>query len=61
MLDEQCWNLGNYLQERGISYFLALRLFQVFTGPSFQIKLHLLSTVLLNGIQRSLGALKPVS
>ena len=34
MLDEQCQNLGNYLQVRRISYFSTLRLFQVFTLSS---------------------------
>ena len=36
----------------------SLRLFQMFTGPLFQIKLHLLSTVWLSGFQSSLEALK---
>ena len=31
------------------SYFLALRSFRMFTGPLFQIKLHLLNIVLLSG------------
>ena len=32
--------------------------FQMFTGPLFQMKLHLLSTVLLSVFQSSMGALK---
>ena len=47
-----------YLQVRHASYFWALSSFQMCTGPLFQIKLHLLSTVSLSGFQSSLGALK---
>ena len=51
-------NLENHLQVRQTSYFWALWSFQMFTGPLFQIILHLLSTALLSGFQSSLGALK---
>ena len=42
-----------YLQVWCTSPFWALRSFQMFTGPKFQVKLHLLSTVLLSGFQSS--------
>ena len=42
----QCQTLGKYLQVQR-----NLRAFQMFTGPLFQIKLHLLSTVLLSRFQ----------
>ena len=40
-----------YLKVRRKSYPWALRSFQIFTGPLFQIELHLLRTALLNGFQ----------
>ena len=49
----QLLKLGKYLQVRRTSYFSALRSFQIFTCPSFQIKLHLLSSVLFSGVQSS--------
>ena len=51
-------NDEKYLQMRHISYFELYGHFRCFTGPLFQIKLHLLSTVLLGGSQSSLAALK---
>ena len=41
-----------------MSYFWALRLFQMLTDPLFQVKLHLLSNVLLSIFHGSPGALK---
>ena len=51
-----------YLQVRRISYLWALRslLCFMFTGHLFQIKLHLLSAVLLSGFQSSPGAYAPL-
>ena len=50
--------LGKYLQVRGASYLCALRPFQIFAGPLFEIKLYSSSTALLSGFQSSPGALK---
>ena len=41
-------NKGKYLLVRRTSYFWAIWSFRVFTGPLFQIKLHLLRAVILN-------------
>ena len=55
----QCQILGKkYLQIQCTSYFRASLSLQMFTGPLFQIKLHLLWAVLLSGFQSSTGALK---
>ena len=57
-MDTQFQKLENeYLQVRHTSYFSALSSVQMFTGPLFKIKLHLLSVVLLNWFQSVLGAL----
>ena len=45
-----------YLYVPHASFFWALWSFQMFTGPSFQIKLHLQSSVSLSGFQSSWGA-----
>ena len=44
-----------YLQVPHKHYFQALQSFQMFTAPLFEIKLHLLSAVLLGGFQSSTG------
>ena len=54
----QCKKLGKYSKVQRTSNFWALRSFEMFAGPLFQIKLHLLSTALLSGFQSSTGALK---
>ena len=50
----------NIYSVQHISYFLALRSFQMFIGPLFQIKLHLLSTVLLSGFNTTVYNTKPI-
>ena len=49
----QYQKLRKHLQLQCKSYFLPSWSFQIFTGPSFQIKLHLLSTLWLSGFQSS--------
>ena len=49
-------NYEKYLEVRSTSYFLALRLFRMFIGPLFQMKLRILSAVLLSEFQSSPGA-----
>ena len=56
----QCKKLGKYLHAWCTTYFWALQSFKMCTGPLFQIKLHLLCFVLLNGFQSSPGALKSI-
>ena len=53
-------NWEKYLLSTGPMYklLLSFAVNSYLTGPLFQIKLHLLSTVLLNGFQSSPGALK---
>ena len=53
--------LEKYLQFWCTGSFQILQSFWMFTGPLFQIKLHLPNTVLLNGFQYSPGALKSLS
>ena len=50
-----------YSQVRHTSRFWVLWPIHMFTGPLFQIKLHLLNTVLLSGFQSSPGAWNPLS
>ena len=46
--------IGKILTGQSCKLFLSLWSFQMFTGALFQIKLHLLSTILLSGFQSSL-------
>ena len=50
-----------YSLVRRTSYFCALRSSHMFAGPLFQIKLHLLSAVLLVGLQRYRKLWNPLS
>ena len=49
-------NSRELLTRRRTWYFWVIRPFMLLTGPLFQIKLHLLGTVLLSGFQSSLRA-----
>ena len=51
-------SLGKIFTSPIYKLLLSFASFQMFTGPLFEIKLHLLSTVLLSGFQSSPGAMK---
>ena len=61
MISWQCPKLGKYLQVRRISYFGALRVFHISTGPLFQTKLQSLCIFLLTGFQSPRELWNPLS
>ena len=53
--------LGKHLQVRRSNYFWAPLSFQMFTVPSFEIKLHLVGTAILRGFQTPRELVNPLS
>ena len=58
LIHQQCQNYEKCLQVQRTCPVSVSRQFHMLTGPLFQINLHLLSTVSLNGFQSSRGAFK---